>query len=351
MSTQVSSFTIDVEDWFHILDCDAAPPMERWPGLEVRVEKNTTQILDILASYGIKATFFWLGWVAERHKHLVRRCLNEGHEIASHGYGHLLAYKVGPKIFQQDITRAKSVLENIIGAPVKGFRAPGFGIKKNNGWAFDIIQESGYEYDSSVFPCTREHGGIVDSPLEIHFIETQNGPLPEIPMSAVEIFGRRIHLFGGGYLRLASKSLIRWGIKKVHAQGRPLVVYIHPREIDLHQPRLPLSLQRRFKCYVNLKSTIVKLRWLCQHYSFSTMAEMTQRFVSQFSWAEAINEKQLSLQGQTTGPETTYRIRTVMVQGTTTYNGTDRTGESSAGPDAIKKPGKLRPVRLVSYSY
>ncbi|MFH1884651.1 MAG: XrtA system polysaccharide deacetylase [Planctomycetota bacterium] len=345
-----NALTIDVEDWFHILDSSIVPDMTQWSHLPSRVEGNVERMLLLLADTHTVGTFFWLGWMAQRFPRLVRRCRDAGHEIASHGYGHLLAYKVGPKIFQQDITRAKSVLENIIGAPVKGFRAPGFGIKKNNGWAFDIIKESGYEYDSSVFPGTREHGGIVDSPLEIHFIETQNGPLPEIPMSAVEIFGRRIHLFGGGYLRLASKSLIRWGIKKVHAQGRPLVVYIHPREIDLHQPRLPFGLQRRFKCYVNLKSTIVKLRWLCQHYSFSTMAEMAQRFVSQFSWAEAVNKKQFSLQGQTTGPETTSRIRSVVVQGTTTYSGTDRTGESSAGPDA-KKPRKLKFVKLVSYSH
>ena len=345
-----NALTIDVEDWFHILDSSIVPNMTQWSHLASRVEGNMERMLLLLADTHTVATFFWLGWMAQRFPRLVHRCRDAGHEIASHGYGHLLAYKVGPKIFQQDITRAKSILEDIIGAPVKGFRAPGFGIKKNNGWAFDIIKESGYEYDSSVFPGTREHGGIVDSPLEMHYIKTQSGLLPEIPMSVVEILNCRISLFGGGYLRLASKSLIRWGIKKVHAQGRSLVVYIHPREIDLHQPRLPLGLQRRFKCYVNLKSTIVKLRWLCQHYSFSTMAEMTQRFVSQFSWAEVINEKQLSLQGQTTGPETTSRIRTVMIQGTTTYSGTDRTGESSAEPDAIK-PGRLRPVRLVSYSY
>jgi polysaccharide deacetylase family protein (PEP-CTERM system associated) len=344
-----NALTIDVEDWFHILDSSVVPDMTQWSHLPSRVEGNVERMLLLLADTNTVGTFFWLGWIAQRYPRLVRRCREAGHEIASHGYGHLLAYKVGPKIFRQDITCAKSVLEDIIGAPVKGFRAPGFGIKKNNGWAFDIIKESGYVYDSSVFPGTREHGGIVDSPLEVHFIETQDGPLPEIPMSVVEILGHRTNLFGGGYLRLASKRLIRWGIKKVHARGRPLVVYIHPREIDLHQPRLPLGLRRRFKCYVNLKSTIVKLRWLCEHYSFSTMAEMAQRFVSQFSWAEVINEKQLSLQGQNTGPETTSRIRSVIVPGAT-YSGTDRTGESSAGLDAIK-PGKLRTVRLVSYSY
>ncbi len=320
-----NAMTIDVEDWFHILDSSVVPDMTQWSHLPLRVESNMERILLLLADTDTVGTFFWLGWVAQRFPRLVRRCRDAGHEIASHGYGHLLAYKVRPKIFQQDITHAKSVLEDIIGAEVKGFRAPGFGIKKNCGWAFDVIKESGYKYDSSVFPGTREHGGIVDSPLEIHFIETQNGLLPEIPMSAVEIFDHKINLFGGGYLRLASKSLIRWGIKKIHAQGRPLVVYIHPREIDVHQPRLPLGLRRGFKCYVNLKSTMAKLRWLCQHYSFSTMAEMAKSFESQFSWAEAVSEKQLSLHGQTTGPEATYRIRSVM--------------------------GKLRPVRLVSYSH
>lgn len=345
-----NALTIDVEDWFHILDSPIVPDMTQWSHLPSRVEGNVERLLLLLADTHTVGTFFWLGWMAQRFPRLVRRCRDAGHEIASHGYGHLLAYKVGPKIFQQDITRAKSVLENIIGAPVKGFRAPGFGIKKNNGWAFDIIKESGYEYDSSVFPGTREHGGIVDSPLEMHYIKTQSGLLPEIPMSVVEILNCRISLFGGGYLRLANKSLIRWGIKKVHAQGRPLVVYIHPREIDVRQPRLPLGLRRRFKCYINLKSTMAKLRWLCQHYSFSTMADMAQRFVSQFSWAEAVNEKQYFLQGQTTGLEITSRIRSVIAQSTTTYSGTDHTGESSARLDAIK-PRKVSPVKLVSYNH
>jgi len=294
-----NALTIDVEDWFHILDSSLVPDMAQWSHLPSRVEGNLERILLLLADTRAVGTFFWLGWMAKRHSHLVRRCWDAGHEIASHGYGHLLAYKVGPTEFRQDITHAKSVLEDIIGAPVKGFRAPGFGIKKNNGWAFDIIKESGYVYDSSVFPASRGHGGIAESPLGIHFVKTQSGLLPEIPVSVVKILGRRTSLFGGGYLRLACMSLIRWGIKKVHSQNRPLVVYVHPRDIDLHQPRLALSLRRRFKCYVNLRGTLAKLTWLCRHYSFRTMADVLEEFTAQYRWSEPSKE-QLGQQGQIT---------------------------------------------------
>ncbi|UCG55921.1 MAG: DUF3473 domain-containing protein, partial [Phycisphaerales bacterium] len=202
-----------------------------------------------------------------------------GHEIASHGYAHVLAYEVGAKVFQQDITKAKDILEDLTGKPVRGFRAPGFGITKETPWAFDVIKESGYEYDSSVFPASRGHGGILGWPLGPHFIETQSGHLLEIPMSVVEIFGHRLSLFGGGYLRLASKLFINWGIGRLLARELPLVVYVHPREIDPDQPRLSLSRLRRFKCYVNLETTRPKLEWLCEAYSFHSMLDMVESYI------------------------------------------------------------------------
>ena len=277
-----SAFTVDVEEWFHILDSDAAPSMECWSSLESRVEKNIEVILTMLDSISVKVTFFWLGWLAERHKDLLRRCQKAGHEIASHGYAHVLAYKVSPKDFKQDITRAKAILEDITGEPVRGFRAAGFGITKKAPWAFDVIQESGYQYDSSVFPAPRGHGGMPDSLLGLYFIETQNGHLLEIPISIINIFRRRTCLFGGGYLRLANKRIIKWGINKLQAAGQPLIVYIHPREIDPGHPRLRLPLLRRFKCYVNLKSTLPKLQWLCRNYSFCTMLEMVENYIKTF---------------------------------------------------------------------
>jgi polysaccharide deacetylase family protein (PEP-CTERM system associated) len=277
-----SCLTIDVEDWFHILDSPAVPGIKHWTSLESRIERNLKELLTVLDDFSVKVTFFWLGWLAERHNDLVCMCRDAGHEIASHGYAHVLAYQVGPNAFREDITRAKNILENVIGDQIRGFRAPGFGITEKAPWAFEVIKESGYQYDSSVFPASRGHGGIANSPLGPYFIETLSGHLLEIPMSIVEIFGRRTSLFGGGYLRLANKLMIKWGIDKLQTAGRPLIVYIHPREIDPAQPHLPLSLLRQFKCYVNLSSTLPKLKWLCKNYSMLTMLEMVENYIRSF---------------------------------------------------------------------
>ena len=277
-----SCLTIDVEDWYHILDSPAAPPLTSWPFLESRIERNVEALLEVLETYSVKVTFFWLGWLAKRHQALVHLCHNAGHEIASHGYDHVLAYEVGPQAFRQDIVRAKSLLEDMIAEPIRGFRAPGFGITNKAAWAFDVIREAGHQYDSSVFPASRGHGGIPDSLLGLYFIETRSGHLLEIPMSIVEVFGRRTSFFGGGYLRLASRRMIKWGINRLQAAKQPLIVYVHPREIDPDQPRLPLSLMRQFKCYVNLDSTLPKLKWLCGNYRFYTMLEMVESYIRSF---------------------------------------------------------------------
>jgi len=273
-----SVLSIDVEDWFHLLDSPDVPSIEQWAKLESRIVHNVEVMLAMLDNFSVKATFFWLGWAAERHKNLVRKCHNSGHEIASHGYAHLLAYEVGADAFRQDIIRAKAILEDITGELVRGFRAPGFGITNKAPWAFDVIKEAGYQYDSSVFPASRGHGGMPDSQLGPYTVDTENGLLIEVPMSAVEVMGKRLNLFGGGYLRVAPQRLIQWGIKKLHKAGHPLIVYVHPREIDPNHPRLPLSPIRRFKCYVNLKSTLPKLEWLCREYKFCTMHELVDEF-------------------------------------------------------------------------
>ena len=281
MAMNQNILSIDVEDWFHILDSPAVPKIGQWPDLPLRVERGMEQLLAMLDETATKATFFWLGWMAQRFPELVRKCQAEGHEIASHGYGHVLAYEVGRTAFTEDLSKAKAILEDITGKAVRGFRAPGFGITEKAPWAFDVIR-SVYDYDSSVFPASRGHGGITDAPAGPYFIQTDSGMLPEIPMSMVELMGKRFSLFGGGYLRLAPREMIRWGVKRLHKANQPLVVYIHPREVDPDHPRLPLSRIRRFKCYVNLKTTLPKLRWLCESYSFCTMHEMIEDFVRSF---------------------------------------------------------------------
>lgn len=275
-------FTIDVEDWFHILESPAVPNIEQWSCLESCVERNLEKLLALLDSVSANCTLFWLGWVAERHKALVRACQVAGHEIACHGYGHVLANQVGQEAFREDIRQSKAILEDITGEPVRGFRAPGFGVTRKTAWAFDVIREVGYQYDASVFPAYRGHVGMADAPLGLHFIETRSGHLLEIPLSVVEIFGRRACLFGGGYLRLATKPMIKWGLDRLLAADQPLVVYVHPREIDPSHPRLPLSLKRRFKCYVGLKSTMSKLEWLCRDYRPCSMLDTIESCMKSF---------------------------------------------------------------------
>jgi polysaccharide deacetylase family protein (PEP-CTERM system associated) len=268
-----SILTVDVEDWFHILENPAVPAIELWDGLESRVDKNVNRLIELFSRAGVKATFFWLGWVAERNKMLVELCKKEGHEIGSHGYAHLLISETSREIFREDVQHSKLMLEDIIGEEVRGFRASGFGITGDTRWAFDIIREAGFEYDSSVFPAAHGHGGIPDSQLVPYTMMTTCGPLIECPMSVVEMAGRRFSVFGGGYLRLAPPWLIKWGIEHLEKNNRPLIVYIHPREIDPDHPRLPLGLKRNFKCYVNLHTTFEKIEWLCNNYRFVTMKD------------------------------------------------------------------------------
>jgi polysaccharide deacetylase family protein (PEP-CTERM system associated) len=276
----LSILTVDVEEWFHILDSEAVPALAQWSALEGRVQENTSRILDLLGSRGAHATFFWLGWVAERHKQLVRRCLQEGHEVASHGYAHLLPYHVGPARFYEDIVRAKSCLEDIVGREVHGFRTAGFGVTDSTPWAFDVIRQAGHTFDASIFPGRHGHGGLPRAPLVPHTIKTPHGDLFEIPGSAVEVLRRRLSFFGGGYLRLASKRMIAWGVQRLAAAGRPLIIYLHPRDIDPEQPRLPLPLRRRFKCYVNLRGTLAKLEWLCETYHFGTISDLHKAYLT-----------------------------------------------------------------------
>jgi polysaccharide deacetylase family protein (PEP-CTERM system associated) len=268
--------TVDVEEWYHILDTPSAPALDQWEHAECRIDRNLPRLLEVFAQEGAQATFFWLGWLAQRHKDLVRQCVEAGHEVASHGYGHVLAYQVGPKAFGDDMVLARKILEDMTGREVAGFRAPGFGITEQSPWAFEVIRQSGHRYDASVFPASRAHGGMRQAPVGPYVIQTRSGPLMECPMSVVEVAGKRLCLFSGGYLRLAPMALIRWGAGRLARSRLPLIVLVHPREIDVDQPRLDLPFGRKFKCYVNLKSTMGKIRRLCREYRFHSMARLVE---------------------------------------------------------------------------
>jgi polysaccharide deacetylase family protein (PEP-CTERM system associated) len=271
------AFSCELEDWFHILASDKVPKMEDWSGLTLCAERNVERLLQLFEDTNVHITFFCLGWMAERMPQLVRKCQQAGHEIASHGYGHVMAWAVGASRFREDIVRSKRILEDIIGREVVGFRAPGFSVRSGNKWFFDVVAESGYRYDASVFPAHHSHGGLRGVCPSPHIVPTTSGPLVEIPASTIRVFGRRVCLFGGGYLRLFPLPIIQWGTRRLRAEGTPLIVYVHPREIDPDQPRLPLGPYRRFKCYVNLRSTMSKLKWLCEQYRFTTVGTLAAR--------------------------------------------------------------------------
>ena len=267
-------FSIDVEDWFHILDVPSTPPLVRWSSLESRVEPAFRRMLDLFAGKQVKATLFFLAWVAERYPHLVREAVAGGHEIASHGYAHELVYTITREKFFADIRKAKDIIEHAAGVKVLGYRCPGFSVTTETPWFFDAVREAGYVYDSSVFPGSRGHGGLPDAKPTPHVIPTSHGDLMEFPISLADMFGKRMYFFGGGYLRFFPYALIRNKAREVLAENRPVVIYLHPREIDPDHPRLPMSAKRSFMSYTGLRTTEPKMRRLCDDFEFATFAEL-----------------------------------------------------------------------------
>lgn len=254
--------SVDVEDWFHILELSSTPNINDWNNLESRVKRNFYILLDEFDKTDTKVTCFFLGWVASQYPELVKEANNRGHEIASHGFSHQLIYTQSRDEFSEDIIKSKNILEDITGQLVLGYRAPGFSIMKDTSWALDELAKAGYTYDSSIFPASRGHGGISDGNLFPHEIETNYGIIREFPLTVVNLFNNRFCFFGGGYLRLSPFCLIRQMSKRVNKENRPVIYYVHPREIDPNQPRLQMGLRRKFQSYINLKSTMPKLKKL-----------------------------------------------------------------------------------------
>ena len=269
-------FSVDVEDWFHILDVPSTPALPEWAGLPSRVEKNFRRLLDIFSEHNAQVTCFFLAWIGERFPHLVKEAVARGHEIASHGYAHRLVYQQTQAEFYNDVRKARLLLEDLAGAPVLGYRAPGFSTTTDTPWFFDALAEAGYRYDSSVFPAPRGHGGMRDGRRDPYAIDGDR--LLEIPITVADFLGRGMCFFGGGYLRFFPYWLISSKVKEVVAQGRPVVFYIHPREIDPKHPRLPMSASRAFKSYVNLESTEPKVRRILQEFPVTTFQQVIGSF-------------------------------------------------------------------------
>lgn len=271
---QRAVFSVDVEEWFHILDVPSTPPLERWPTLPSRVEASFRSMLDVFAEKKVRTTLFFLAWVAERYPHLVREAVAGGHEIASHGYAHELVYRQDRSTFLADITKAKDIIEQAGGSAVHGYRAPGFSVTKATPWFFDAVAEAGYRYDSSIFPGERGHGGLPGAERLPHIVQTAHGPLVEFPISLSSMLGRPMFFFGGGYLRFFPYGLMLAKAKAVLAEGRPVVFYLHPREVDPAHPRLPMGAKRRFMTYYNLRSTMPKMRRLFDDLPMVTFREL-----------------------------------------------------------------------------
>jgi polysaccharide deacetylase family protein (PEP-CTERM system associated) len=269
-------FSVDVEDWFHILDVPSAPALSEWSRLPSRVEKNFTQLLDLFSEHRVQVTCFVLGWIGEQFPHLVKEAFERGHEIASHGYGHRLVYEQSRDEFSEDIRRARLVLEDIVGVPVVGYRAPGFSSTADTPWFFDALAEEGYQYDSSIFPAHRTHGGIPDGRRDPYRVNGEG--ILEMPVTVADFLGRGMCFFGGGYLRFFPYWLIHRKVNEVLAEGRPVVFYIHPREIDPTHPRLPMKPSRAFKSYVNLESTEPKIRRILQDFPVTTFQQVIRNF-------------------------------------------------------------------------
>lgn len=267
-----NAFTIDVEDYFQVSAFAPYICRSDWPNRESRVECNVDRILRMLSDNETKATFFTLGWVAERYPQMVRRISSGGHEIASHGYDHLRASDQTPDEFFNDIYRAKGLLEEISGAEVRGYRAPSFSIGKRNLWAFDCLERAGYRYSSSIYPIVHDHYGMPDAPRFAHQV---NGLL-EIPVTTVRMANRNWPASGGGYFRLFPYALSRWMLQRVNAQDRESAVfYFHPWEIDSGQPRISgVSAKTRFRHYVNIPRMEGRLRRLMSDFKWGRMDQI-----------------------------------------------------------------------------
>jgi polysaccharide deacetylase family protein (PEP-CTERM system associated) len=274
-SAVMNAMTIDVEDYFHVSVFDGLVPRQQWSTLESRVEGNTERLLTVFDEYGVTATFFVLGWVAERHPRLVTRIADAGHEVASHGYGHRLVYDQTPGAFREDVRRAKGLLEEACGRKVRGYRAPSYSIVPRSLWALDILIEEGHEYDASIFPIRHDRYGIPVSARQPYVISRPGGRLMEAPGSTIRWGRMNLPVAGGGYFRILPYAWTRWGISRVNTQERrPVVFYLHPWEIDDKQPRLPAGLVSRFRHYRNLHETEPRLRRLLQDFSWTSLSKV-----------------------------------------------------------------------------
>lgn len=276
MKKMLNALTIDVEDYYMVSGFSGFVKFQDWPSYESRVEHTTLQILDMLDVYGVKATFFVLGWVAETRKGLVKEIARRGHEIASHGYNHRLVYDLSPDEFREDLRRSRAVLEDASGMPVLGYRAPSYSVTRRSFWALDILIEQGYRYDSSIFPIHHDRYGYPEFSRFATVITKPEGRILELPMTTLRVAGKNFPIAGGGYLRALPSKFLEWGISSVNMkETQPAIIYFHPWEIDHEQPKFKsckgLTL---FRHSLNIKKTMPKIKRLLERFSFGTVSQV-----------------------------------------------------------------------------
>ena len=270
----VNAMTVDVEDYFQVEAFSTVISRNEWDQIPRRVEENTERLLEMFSDVGVKATFFTLGWIAERHPRLIRKITAEGHELASHGQGHVRADSQTPREFRADVAKAKAVLEDAGGLEVRGYRAATFSIGKKNWWAFDVLAEAGYAYSSSTHPIKHDTYGISDG-SRIPF-RVASDRIAEIPITTLRLFGHNVPCAGGGYFRLLPYHVSEWALRRVCVSERiPCVFYLHPWEIDPDQPRQNQApLKSRIRHYLNLNATERRLRRLLVEFSWGRMDQV-----------------------------------------------------------------------------
>ncbi len=266
-----NAMTVDVEEYFQVSAFEQHIEFAQWTRMPSRVEASTDRILAMFELAGVRATFFTLGWVAERHPRLIRRIVDAGHELASHGQNHVRAINQDRKTFGADVRQAKAVLEDTGGQPIRGYRAPSFSISASNLWALDELAEAGYGYSSSIYPGTHDAYGMPEAP-RFAFRHGPNGLL-EIPVTTVEVGRRRLPCAGGGFFRLYPYRATRAALRRVNRHdGQPTVFYFHPWEVDPEQPRVPgLDVRRRFRHYLNIHRVEPRLRRLLSDFRWDRM--------------------------------------------------------------------------------
>jgi len=270
-----NALTVDVEDYFHVSAFAKSIDRKDWGDIPLRVVDNTQRLLQLFANSEVKATFFVLGWVAERVPELVREIAAEGHEVGCHGYSHELVYNQSPEVFRQETIRSKSLLEDIIQATVYGYRAASYSITDRSLWAIDVLCEAGFTYDSSIFPVRHDRYGIPGSPEYPYELESPNGQtLTEFPLSTANILGYRLPVAGGGYFRLYPYWVSKFGLSQINREGHPFIFYIHPWEIDPSQPRVAAHWFSRYRHYNNLNKFETRLSRLIKDFRFGNVMDV-----------------------------------------------------------------------------